>query len=317
MVDGMALYGYLVINNSPFAITSVVIGLDHVSGLAELRTPPRGRSLTTGIPRSNVASPAGWAARIIPTEDTDLLHLEWKASSPDSAIAPGKPQAFSVLVPQADASYTSSHWTVYVNGAGTNYYTDSLTLAIDATQPAKIQKISEKLSNNSGSPIVVRVQEPPCTTLHQDSPSQLLSSFDATAKTEWLSHGTGCYAAPEIEGERHCDFETTIKQDTKIDEGRRLIIANSNHLTGSGAYDYLIVFACVGDAIKVVLFEEFFYGVTVESVTPNRIAVTGGHRAKGDANASPSGDRHVVYDWSPNDFAYVSTERITPKAPLE
>jgi len=159
-------------------------------------------------------------------------------------------------------------------------------------------------------------QQPQCRTLHEESPSRLLSTFEATAKINWLSHGTGCYAAPEVEGELHCDFETTIKQDTTIDEGRRLVIANSNHLTGSGAFDYLVVFACVRDAVKVVLLEEFFYGVTVESVLPERITVTGGHWTNEDSNCCPSGKRHIVYEWSSTDFAYVSTEHITPKARL-
>ena len=78
-----------------------------------------------------------------------------------------------------------------------------------------------------------------------------------------------------------------------------------------------MVFACVGDAIKVVLLEEFFYGVTVESVTPERITVTGGHWTREDSNCCPSGNRQIVYDWSPEDFGYVSAERTIPKALLQ
>ena len=97
----------------------------------------------------------------------------------------------------------------------------------------------------------------------------------------------------------------------------RFCSASLHRQRRSGAFDYLVVFACVGDAIKVVLLEEFFYGVTVESVTPERITVTGGHWTREDSNCCPSGNRQIVYDWSPEDFGYVSAERTIPKALLQ
>src|SRR6266496_6602011 len=83
---GVVVYQYLVTNQSSFPITSIVIGVNYFSGLPEIRTPPLGWSVTDGIPPSSVVSPTGWTARIIRTEDTDLLELEWGASA--NAIAP-------------------------------------------------------------------------------------------------------------------------------------------------------------------------------------------------------------------------------------
>lgn len=124
-VSGSVSYQYQVSNQSKFPITSVIIGLSYFDQKPELQTPPLGWSVTSGIPPSSVSSPSGWTAQITPTEDTDLLQLEWTTSG--SGIAPGQAlQGFSVLVPQADATYASSDWTVYVNGAGTNYYTGTL-----------------------------------------------------------------------------------------------------------------------------------------------------------------------------------------------
>lgn len=144
-VAGGIRYQYQVINHSPFPVTSVVIGLNYYSERPELRTPPVGWSVTNGIPSTSVSSPNGWSARITPTEDTDLLQLEWVASTPSDAIAPGQTQSFSVLVPQADATYASSDWTVYVNGAGTNYYTSTL---VPQTLPCDTPQLSVSFAPN-------------------------------------------------------------------------------------------------------------------------------------------------------------------------
>jgi len=126
---GGVRYIYQVINHSAFPVTSVIIGLNYYGQKPELQTPPAGWSLTGGIPSSSVSSPNGWTAHITPTEDTDLLQLEWDASSPSNAIPPGQRlQGFSILAAQADTTYASVDWTAYVDGAGTNYYTGTLVL---------------------------------------------------------------------------------------------------------------------------------------------------------------------------------------------
>lgn len=143
-VSGGVTYQYYVSNQSRFPITSVVIGLSYFGQKPELQTPPLGWSVTTGIPASSVSSPNGWTAQITPTEDTNLLQLEWTTSG--SAIAPGQTlQGFSILIPQADTTYASSDWTVYVNGAGTNYYTGSLG---PQSSPCDNPTISISLSPN-------------------------------------------------------------------------------------------------------------------------------------------------------------------------
>jgi hypothetical protein len=128
-IAGAVKYQYWVVNNSPFPVTSIVIGLNYFSGLSEIQTPPAGWSVDGGLPASSSSSPNGWTAKVIPTEDTSLLQFEWDASTPSAAIAPGQTlQGFSIILLQPDVTYSSSDWTVYVNGAGTNYYTGPLVL---------------------------------------------------------------------------------------------------------------------------------------------------------------------------------------------
>lgn len=122
------LYSYEVINHSAYPVTSVIIGFDYYSGLPKLETAPVGWTLDGGVPASSVTSPTGWAASITPTEDTNLLSLEWRVSAPRYAIPPGQTAGgFSILVPHADSTYVSSFWTVYVKGAAVTHYSGPFT----------------------------------------------------------------------------------------------------------------------------------------------------------------------------------------------
>jgi hypothetical protein len=144
-VAGGVRYQYQVSNHSNFPITSVIIGLNYFDGKPELGTTPSGWTADAGIPASSVNSPSGWNATVIPTEDTSLVELSWSASG-SAALAPGKTlQGFSVIVPSADATYSGSHWTVYVNGAGKNYFSGILSVQ---TLPCDTPRISISLSPN-------------------------------------------------------------------------------------------------------------------------------------------------------------------------
>jgi hypothetical protein len=137
-VSGGVRYSYQVSNHSSSPITSIVIGLNYFDGKPELSAPPSGWTLSGGIPSTSVSSPSGWSAKITPTEDTDLLLLTWSAAS-SGALAPGQTlQGFSVLVPSANSTYSGSHWTVYVNNAGTNYFTGLLTTQVIACDQPRL-----------------------------------------------------------------------------------------------------------------------------------------------------------------------------------
>lgn len=113
------VYHYRVINNGTAPITGVVIGYDYFHAQPELANLPLGADVDNGIPPTSETSPPGWTVRIVPTEGTAALDLEWSTTDPSNAISPGQTlSGFSVVVPASDATYVKSHWTVSFNGGG-------------------------------------------------------------------------------------------------------------------------------------------------------------------------------------------------------
>jgi hypothetical protein len=133
-VGKATLYHYRVVNSSAQPVTALQIGFDYYHGDPELTTAPAGWSPGDPAP-SSAASPAGWVAAVNATEDSPKLDLEWRASEPAAAILPGQSlNGFSVVVPGSDASYSSAHWTVALDGAGASAF--SAPLGIEKFCPA-------------------------------------------------------------------------------------------------------------------------------------------------------------------------------------
>jgi len=126
--SGNTRYLYQVTNKSNAPVTSIIIGYNYYSARPQLKTPPLGWSLKSGIPQSSVTSPNGWTATVVTTEESNLLQIEWSVSDPSSALAPGQTlQGFSVTLPKADDSYKSSRWTAYLNSKIKGVHSGSLT----------------------------------------------------------------------------------------------------------------------------------------------------------------------------------------------
>jgi hypothetical protein len=126
-VKGGVRYDYQIINRSTAPLASLIIGFGDSNGESELKTPPKGWTISTGIPATSVSSPAGWTAEIISTEESDLLQLQWEISNSSNSLRPGKSlQGFSVMVPKNDLTYQTSHWTVYASSGPKASYTGKL-----------------------------------------------------------------------------------------------------------------------------------------------------------------------------------------------
>jgi hypothetical protein len=119
-INGHAVYSYRVVNSSSQPVVSATIGYDQPNDNPELALPPLGWDFYNGLPQSSITSPTGWNASVVPTEESNYLHLTWNADSAHS-IAPGQTgDGFSVVLPNADNSYMNSHWTI-VLADGTIY----------------------------------------------------------------------------------------------------------------------------------------------------------------------------------------------------
>ncbi|WP_348818596.1 hypothetical protein [Fontimonas sp. SYSU GA230001] len=146
---------------------------------------------------------------------------------------------------------------------------------------------------------------PSCGDLQHFSPSRLLATIEPAASTERLSQGVGCYE----DGDLGCDWETTITHDQPIGPHRRLLVANANHLTGTGSIDHLIVFACVSGDLRIVLAEAYLYGVRLEQVSETSIVLSTGQWKPGDASCCPGASRRVRHVWDQDAQVYRKTEQ--------
>ena len=125
--SGFTIYHYRVVNAGTSPITALQVGFDYYHGAPELRTMPL--NAQDGLPQSSVTSPPGWNVVMNTTEETGNVDLEWGVTNPDAAIAPGSNLAgFSVTVPNSDQTYTTSHWTVSLNGGGDAAFSAPLSL---------------------------------------------------------------------------------------------------------------------------------------------------------------------------------------------
>nr|WP_311528201.1 hypothetical protein [uncultured Ralstonia sp.] len=142
--SGFTTYHYRVVNSGTSPITALQIGFDYYHGAPELRTTPL--NYQDGLSQSSVTSPPGWNVVMNTTEDTGNVDLEWSVTSPYSSIAPGSSLAgFSVKVPNSDDSYSTSHWTVSLNGGGDAAFSAPLSLERFCSPP----RLSVALSPSS------------------------------------------------------------------------------------------------------------------------------------------------------------------------
>lgn len=120
---GGTRYSYRVINDSNQAIVGVKIGFDYLHGEPQLVATPRGWTLADGIPPSSVTSPPGWVPRLVTTEETDYVNLEWTSDNgPQYDIAPGATKTgFSIVLATPSSAYRTANFDV-VFGNSTHQY---------------------------------------------------------------------------------------------------------------------------------------------------------------------------------------------------
>lgn len=106
---GVTSYAYHLENGTEHAIVSLRIGYDEAAGEGQLRTVPLGWTVTDGLPASSSTAPFGWVARVVTTEESEGLDIEW--SSDEGAhwdVPSGGTAVFSIQLPQAAPEYRSA-----------------------------------------------------------------------------------------------------------------------------------------------------------------------------------------------------------------
>ncbi len=111
------------------------------------------------------------------------------------------------------------------------------------------------------------------------------------------------------------DWEHTIISDQhlkpSLEKEVRLIVINSNHLTGSGAWDTVIVFDCVRAKLNKIFEKKYLYGVKMNTNTDGELILTSGDWQPGDPNCCPSKETKEIYRWNQSKGTYILRNTVT------
>ncbi len=118
-----ATYSYRVENTTTQPIVAVRIGFDYLHGEAQLHALPTGWTAEQGVPASSTTSPQGWTARLVTTEESNVVDMEWSSDQGSQFdIAPGATgTGFGVRLPQVAAEYRATDFDVIL-GDSTHVY---------------------------------------------------------------------------------------------------------------------------------------------------------------------------------------------------
>ena len=114
-----------------------------------------------------------------------------------------------------------------------------------------------------------------------------------------LVDGKGC-TSDAVPGK--CDWKQTLTMDRMLYPDKanalRLIKVNSTHVTGSGAWDYVLVLKCLGGQMMTVFQRQYPYGAKLEFAENGVLKIESGHWLRDDAECCPSKKRIESLNWN-------------------
>ena len=120
-----------------------------------------------------------------------------------------------------------------------------------------------------------------------------------------FSHGLGCYTEDE-EFPNPCDWKVAVSEDPNVSEDRRLIVLNTEHMSGHGAQAEVLVFGCRAGKVTAALLDETFNReVAVEEASADKLVLKFPSWESKDAVCCPSTEGRKVYMWSKDAQDYV------------
>ena len=117
------------------------------------------------------------------------------------------------------------------------------------------------------------------------------------------------------ENEPGSEWEVTIEQDILLEPSpgiqQRLINLNADHILGTGAWGYALIYACQDGHLRRV-FQSIghLYGVQIAKISETSFTLTYGVYLKGDANCCPSMQATDTYEWARTEGQYKMTKRV-------
>lgn len=112
-----------------------------------------------------------------------------------------------------------------------------------------------------------------------------------------------------------CDWENIMMKDDLLNpaENRRvrMLTVKSNHTTGSGAWDHILVFECMGGYVEKIFERKYLYGATIDHQLNHELVITSGIWLKSDPMCCPSQRKRELFHWEQEKNTYVlSKEEI-------
>ncbi len=88
----------------------------------------------------------------------------------------------------------------------------------------------------------------------------------------------------------------------------RFIKINSNHLSGSGAWDRLIGFRCANGSVNKIFDQKGLYGIKVEKRGDKQLSLTTREWGKNDPVCCPSQQKVSLLQWDPKEQTFKTTQ---------
>jgi hypothetical protein len=157
----------------------------------------------------------------------------------------------------------------------------------------------------------------PCRDLRKAKAARLISIFGTALPNEMaFSHGLGCYTEDE-EFPNPCDWKVAVSEDRNLSEDRRLIVVDTEHMTGQGAQGDVLVLGCQAGKVTALLHETFNRDVAVEEASADKLVLKFSRWGPCDAVCCPSMEVRQVYVWRKDTQEYVLDREIAKSfAPL-
>ncbi|HVN80694.1 MAG TPA: hypothetical protein VMW38_16995, partial [Terriglobia bacterium] len=126
------------------------------------------------------------------------------------------------------------------------------------------------------------------------------------------------YDSPDQGEADHPDWQNEIGLDRMIrpEAGLtlRMIVISSNHLTGSGAWETVLIFTCVNGCLLKVFDRQYLYGAKLTVLSPQVISITSGEWAKNDPLCCPSYEKVELFRWNTIRRTFYPIKTIRKKA---
>jgi hypothetical protein len=111
-VGNVTRYVYRLENRTNQPIVGLRVGFDRATDRPQLHELPMGWTVDAGVPPTNAEAPRGWTLRVVTTEESDIIYLDWSSDGdPQWDIAPGTAVGgFSVKLAHPSAEYRTARF---------------------------------------------------------------------------------------------------------------------------------------------------------------------------------------------------------------